>query len=189
MYLLFLFLVATILANSQTLGTLKSFEDLLYNDTILDNYAIVIDAGSTGSRAFVYKFSKYVIFERPADDRNITSTPCGKARPGLSTFTTHPDDTVAYITPLLMNAAEVIPPDKHKYTKIYIKGTAGMRVLENRDQLALWKVLSYGLNGMEKFPFTVKKETCFGTIDGYREAYYAVLSSNYLEGTIDGNLK
>ena len=174
----------------------EKIEDLLYSDTVVDNYAVVIDAGSTGSRVFVYKFSKYVYFNVTSiaeerglmSSRNITAIPCGKRRPGLSSFASRPTGAVDYIRPLLMDAAAIIPVNHHETTKLYIKGTAGMRVLDELIQKQIWQVLIEGLNKLENFPFSVKKFSCYGTIDGYREAYYAVLSSNYIEGTIDGNL-
>ena len=89
---------------------------------LAQNYAVVIDAGSTGSRAFIYEFR-----HDANGTRSISALHVQKVMPGLSSFGDHPQDAVAYLAPLLHNAASVIEPSHHSQTKVYIKATAGMR--------------------------------------------------------------
>ena len=148
-----------------------------------DSYAIVVDAGSTGSRAFIFRFS--------LDDegrRSITSIKGMKCTPGLSSFSNAPAaDIVNYLLPTFLDAAQIIPRSCHKTTKVYIKGTAGFRLLPEDEQSHIWKCLHHGLHTNRKVPFVIDKEN-LGTIDGYFEAYYAVLASNYVAGSVDGDL-
>eukprot|EP00981_Chlorochromonas_danica_P014747 scaffold8739_cov173-Ochromonas_danica.AAC.6 len=148
----------------------------------IDDYAVVIDAGSTGSRCFVF----HVIIDIHAH-RNITSHPCGKVVPGLSSFSSHPSDVVEYIAPLLQIAASRIPADHHSRTTVFIKATAGMRLLPEVRQSIIWHHLLEGLNRRTDIPFIIPADR-LGTIDGHAEAFYAVLASNYIAGSIDGNL-
>lgn len=148
-----------------------------------ESYAIVVDAGSTGSRAFIFRFS--------LDNdgrRSITSIKGMKVMPGLSSFSkSSADDVVGYLLPTFIDAAVIIPKSCHKSTKVYIKGTAGFRLLPEEDQLYIWNCLHDGLQSNKRVPFVIEKEN-LGTIDGKFEAYYAVLASNYVAGSVDGDL-
>jgi Golgi nucleoside diphosphatase len=150
---------------------------------VIDDYAIVIDAGSTGSRCFVF----HVTIDEHSH-RNVSSHPCGKVVPGLSSFASHPVDSSDYIAPLLSIAASRIPAAFHSRTTVHIKATAGMRVLSELRQSIIWNSLVEGLNRRPDIPFKVSMENV-GTIDGHAEAFFAVLASNYIAGSIDGNLQ
>jgi Golgi nucleoside diphosphatase len=152
-------------------------------DCRVEDYAIVIDAGSTGSRGFVFHITIDL-----DDSRTVTSTPCGRVFPGLSSFVTQPEKTVDIMLPLFINAAQMIPVRYHEKTQVFIKGTAGMRLLTIDEQEAIWKGLVDSLNRHEDNPFHLTMNSV-GTIDGHAEAYYAVLASNYIAGSIDGNLQ
>lgn len=145
-------------------------------------YAIVIDAGSTGSRSFIFQFC-----QDEHNERIVKSTKGKKLIPGLSSFADNPIDSVEYMLPAFIKAIDIIPKDKHLTTKVFIKGTAGMRLLSDNEQERIWKELASGLTNHKDIPFFIKYEN-LGTIDGDFEAYYAVLSSNYIAGSINGNL-
>lgn len=151
--------------------------------TKIDNYAVVIDAGSTGSRCFVFR----VVVDED-DQRMVSSYSCGKVVPGLSSFKAYPGEASAYIAPLLLNAANIIPVHKQPTTIVHIKATAGMRLISEELQKRIWKSLVYGLNYRIDVPFLIS-EFNVGTIDGHEEAFFAVLASNYIAGSIDGNLQ
>ena len=71
---------------------------------------------------------------------------------------------------------------------MYIRGTAGMRLLKEEEQERLWMTLAAGLKSHEELHLIVSEDN-MGTIDGYSEAFYGVLSANYVAGSIDGNLR
>ena len=147
------------------------------------HYTLVIDAGSTGSRAYIFVYEDDDVLET----RSVRSIQGKKAVPGLSSFSSHPQGVTDYFEPLFLHAVDIIPPEYHNETLVYIKGTAGMRLLKEEEQDAIWDSLVQGLAEHHNVPFIIQKEN-FGTIDGHREAYYAVLASNYIAGSIDGNL-
>lgn len=149
----------------------------------VDDYAVVIDAGSTGSRCFVF----HVVIDHD-DNREVTSASCGKVIPGLSSFVAYPNEASNYLAPLLHNAAQIIPSIHHISTSIFIKATAGMRLLSPDSQTKLWESVVRGINRRADIPFIISNKH-IGTIDGHAEAYYAVLASNYVHGSIDGNLQ
>lgn len=149
-----------------------------------DKYAIVVDAGSTGCRAFAFRAQ----FTSDYLKSNVTNSKIGKNYPGLSTFASNPEDAVDYMIPLLLKAKNAIPVELHSTTKVYVKGTAGMRLISEEDQSRIWKALVDGLKNSPEIPFIID-ENNFGTISGSQEAYYAVLSSNFIAGSIDENLR
>lgn len=102
-----------------------------------NRYAIIVDAGSSGSRLFVY------CFPHPKSDESILPhiTLCSddqgrsltkKVNPGLSSFASDPSSSQAYIADLLSFATHNIPSRFHSVTPVYIFATAGMRLLSER---------------------------------------------------------
>jgi hypothetical protein len=156
---------------------------LLVSYTYCDQYSVVIDAGSTGSRAYIFKFSQN------NEGKKIVESKKGlKIEPGLSSIDLNKNSLLNYLLPLIIDAKSQIPLENHKETSIHIKGTAGMRLLPNDSQDILWKLVYEVLTHNKQFPFKLRKED-LGTIDGHDEAFYAVLSSNFIEGSIDAELR
>lgn len=154
-------------------------------------FSIVIDAGSTGSRAFIFQ-----IFERFDKDgnrvsRELFSQKCKKIQPGISDLlheNLSSESLAEYMIPIFVEAASMIPSEFYESTNVYIQGTAGMRLLPEVEQNTLWESLTQGLNNHKSNFFKIDINN-LGTISGHLEAYYAVLSSNYIAGNIDANLK
>jgi Golgi apyrase len=152
-----------------------------------EGFALLIDAGSTGSRAFIYDLTE-AHEEYEAVERTVRSSKGKKVMNGLSTYVDkEPKEIMDYLAPIFLNASAQIPSEYHKSTQVYIKGTAGMRLLPEEKQEKLWSTVVEYLNKDERNPFTIYREN-LGTIDGDSEAYYAALSSNYIAKSIDGNL-
>lgn len=148
-----------------------------------EQYAVVIDAGSTGTRAFVFKLDL-----DEENERVVNSFSCGKERVGLSSFVGNPSGASDMFTDLLSKAAAIVPDHLHSQTSLFVKGTAGMRLLSEPDQELLWSVLANDLERRSDVPFHIDRRN-FGTISGHQEAFYAVLASNYIVGSIDGQLR
>jgi Golgi nucleoside diphosphatase len=141
-------------------------------------YAIVIDAGSTGSRTF--------IFNATGDQFEVIAGL--KFKPGISQFSSNLQKVADYFMPALLHAATIIPTSAQAATKLHIKGTAGMRLLDDETQASIWNAVTLNLLADERTPFSISPDN-IGTISGHLEAYYAVLSSNYIAGIIDSELR
>ncbi|EPZ34531.1 nucleoside phosphatase GDA1/CD39 [Rozella allomycis CSF55] len=87
-----------------------------------DTYAIMIDAGSTGTRIHVYMFKKC-----QGKIKSVMDEVFVERKPGLSSLS--PKEGSAQIRELLQVAVNAIPKDLHHCTKIAIKATAGLRLL------------------------------------------------------------
>ena len=102
------------------------------------NFAVVIDAGSSGSRVLIYHWPKHdgdpshllkidQLFEKGAPLVK-------KVEPGLSSFADSPQEAYVYLKPLLDFAKYHIPVGKEEATLLYVLATAGMRLIPLNDQ-------------------------------------------------------
>ena len=144
-------------------------------------HAIVVDAGSTGNRAF--------LFLVPNDDDDSRVIPIKRIsnEGGIAEFVENPSMSYTLILPLINQLLELVPDQNRPAVKFYVRATGGMRMLSESDQFKIWDAL---FNSLVNFnlPISIAREN-FGTITGDLEAYYAVVSANYLAGRIDNELK
>lgn len=89
------------------------------------DYIVVIDAGSSGSRAHIFHNNNGVV---------ETEHESYKAKPGLSSYANNPVEAGASLQPLIEFAKERIPEDKVADTPILLKATAGMRLLPDEKR-------------------------------------------------------
>jgi len=92
-------------------------------------YAVVVDAGSSGSRARVYRWPTptgivRVALQAPGVEE-INST---KIRGGLSSHSTDLQGARDHIHILLSNAAKHVPGPLQRYSPVYVMATAGQSV-------------------------------------------------------------
>ena len=149
-------------------------------------YAIIIDAGSSGSRALVYAFQT-----DPAQPtklpaiRQISNT---KVKPGLST---HSGDTQDHLwrdhfQELIDSARQAIPINLHRETPIFLQATAGMRLLPTSKRSQLLENTCKTLSKHTEFIITPCEEHV-QVIDGDTEGIYGWIALNYLTHKLDGD--
>lgn len=111
------------------------------SNTLEHNFAVVIDAGSSGSRVFVYHWPKH-----DGDPSHLLKIDqlfkngepvVKKVEPGLSSFVDKPQDAYGHLKPLLDFAKDHIPQAKHEGTLLYVLATAGMRLISLDSQQAI----------------------------------------------------
>lgn len=141
-------------------------------------YKIVCDAGSTGTRLYVYHRDGSGV-----KDVGIQEGP--KVKPGLSAQTT---STVKdYLLPNLLVAKKMIPPEFHASTPVFVYATAGMRLLREDEQANIYDSLTAGMASHPDVPFVIQREN-LKTIGGDEEGYFAALAVNYLAGRLGSDL-
>ncbi|KAH7913936.1 nucleoside phosphatase family-domain-containing protein [Hygrophoropsis aurantiaca] len=149
----------------------------------LVQYALMIDAGSTGSRIHVYKFHN--CGPSPAYEYEVFKM----TQPGLSAYKGHPTDAAQSLDVLLDEAMRVVPASLRSCTPIAVKATAGLRLLGTEDSTDILNSVRSHL--LEKYPFALPQTADRGVaiMDGKDEGVYAWITANYLLDTIRADSK
>jgi GDA1/CD39 (nucleoside phosphatase) family len=92
------------------------------------SYSIVLDAGSGGTRMFVYQLLG------EGSELQVTALTRMSVDPGLSTFVSTPELAAGYLQPLFDHAIAAISAEHHSDTPVFIKSTAGMRLVPEQAQ-------------------------------------------------------
>nr|VZI30049.1 unnamed protein product [Spirometra erinaceieuropaei] len=152
-------------------------------------YAIVVDAGSSGSRIFVYCVDTensppgeipIITLCKDAEDKPIVK----KKTPGISSFAGRTSEVEPYISDLIQLASDYIPAVAHSSTPLYILATAGMRLLTEVQQEAIWAAVRRTIK--TKFAFNFE-DSCAQTVSGLYEALFGWTTVNYLLGKLSAN--
>ena len=118
-------------------------------------YAVVIDAGSTGSRVHIFKF----LMNRRGQ-LELQFDKFDQLKPGLSSYADAPPKAAESLAPLLDLAAATIPADQQATTRVMVGATAGLRLLpDGKADLILAEVRAW----LGKRPFKVGA----GVVDGW----------------------
>ena len=154
------------------------------------DYAILFDAGSSGTRMEIYQFFSSGPSLQPSDVRQIIASP-HKVEPGISDLADDPTQVEAYMTPLLESAQQTIPEDKQASTPIFLLATAGMRLLPEDQAEAILDEVRKLFNDKEKCPFLFEDNNDARIITGQVEGIYSWVTVNFLAGVFSskGSIK
>lgn len=154
------------------------------------NYAVVIDAGSSGSRCHIYVWPPHTGDRRRLLQIRMLKDKFGKdiyrrISPGLSSNAKHPEKSFDYIYPLMQFAMQHIPTEKWLETPLYILATAGMRLLSVDVQNRILENLRVNIAKNGTFNFNAQNVQ---VITGKEEGIYSWISINYLLEKFDHSL-
>ncbi|KAK4440387.1 Apyrase [Sesamum alatum] len=142
-----------------------------------DSYAVVFDAGSTGSRVHVFAF-----------DPNLALTPIGQSyelflstSPGLSSYEHDPEAAALSLKPLLQNAVAVVPAELRAQTPVRLGATAGLRLLPGNASEAILDAVKKLLKTESSLYYRPDWVSVLGGID---EGGYQWVTINYLLRTL-----
>lgn len=139
----------------------------------LVQYAVMIDAGSSGSRVHVYKFNHC------KEEPELESEVFHMMKPGLSSFDDDAEGAVDSLEDLLNIAVDNVPTSLQHCTPIAVKATAGLRLLGAEKSERILNAIRKRLE--EKYPFPVN---AVEIMDGKEEGIYAWITVNYLLGNL-----
>jgi len=142
----------------------------------LVQYALMIDAGSTGSRIHIYKFNNCgpsAVYEY--ETFKMT-------QPGLASYSGRPEDAARSLDVLLNEALRVVPESLRKCTPVAVKATAGLRLVPGSQSADILEAVKNRLH--MAYPFPLQDEGGVVIMDGKDEGVYAWITANYLLNTI-----
>lgn len=154
-------------------------------DTPLIQYALMIDAGSTGSRIHVYRFNNC----GPTPELEHEEFKMTEKREGGSGLSSYKSDAegAAKSLDMLMDVAMKTVPDKLKScSPVAVKATAGLRMLGPEMSNKILEAVRTRLETVYPFPVVSKEKDGVVIMDGKDEGVYAWITTNYLLGKIGG---
>ncbi|KAJ8762754.1 hypothetical protein K2173_017569 [Erythroxylum novogranatense] len=141
------------------------------------NYAVIFDAGSSGSRVHVFCFDHNMDLVHIGRDLELFV----QIKPGLSAYAKNPQAAAGSLVSLLDKAESVVPQELRPRTPVRVGATAGLRALEGdasdrilqavRDLLRDRSTLKSDANGVT-------------VLDGSQEGSYQWVTINYLLGNL-----
>ncbi|CAG9791629.1 unnamed protein product [Diatraea saccharalis] len=107
----------------------------------VNHYAVIIDAGSSGSRVLAYKFRvPFTVFGQANLD--LVEEYFEQSKPGLSSYADDPAKGADTIVQLIKKAEFLIPAEKRRGTPLIVRATAGLRLLPQEKAQALLVAVS-----------------------------------------------
>uniref|UniRef100_A0ACD5XPQ7 Uncharacterized protein n=1 Tax=Avena sativa TaxID=4498 RepID=A0ACD5XPQ7_AVESA len=138
-----------------------------------NRYAVIFDAGSSGSRVHVYCF-----------DENLDLVPIGneielfkQKKPGLSAYAKDPQEAAESLVSLLEEAEKVVPVELREQTPVRVGATAGLRALGAERSEEILQAVRDLLRDKSSF----KSQPDWVTVlDGSQEGAFQWVTINYL---------
>ena len=144
-------------------------------------YAVVLDAGSSGTRAHVFRFQP-----RPGHTPRLLQKPSVlKQSPGLSAFADQPAKAAQQVEALLHWAHTLVPAGQRRDTPVVLLATAGLRLLvAQRGEAAGEAVLDACRPVLLDSQFLFRDDWAH-ILPGADEGAFAWVAANYAAGTLE----
>ncbi|CAM4541150.1 unnamed protein product [Lepidochelys olivacea] len=167
-----------------TEGATENRRDELDHPTLTTDhavfYGIMFDAGSTGTRIHIFKFT-----QKSKETPKLTHETFKALKPGLSAYADDVDKSAQGIQELLEVAKDEVPMELWKFTPLVLKATAGLRLLPgDKAQKLLDKVKEI----FQASPFFVRDD-CVSIMNGTDEGISAWITINFLTGSLNASRK
>ncbi|KAF2423673.1 hypothetical protein EJ08DRAFT_639870 [Tothia fuscella] len=156
-------------------------------------YGVILDAGSSGTRVYVYKWLNPARARKDAIPEQLHTLPelvtkkkwTLKTHPGVSTFGTNPSEVgEKHLAPLLNHALSHVPVDAVADTPFFLLATAGMRLLPEHQRARLLQEICSYTRETTKFQLP-DCDLHVQVIPGETEGLYGWIAANYLLGGFD----
>uniref|UniRef100_A0A3Q0RXF1 Ectonucleoside triphosphate diphosphohydrolase 2 n=1 Tax=Amphilophus citrinellus TaxID=61819 RepID=A0A3Q0RXF1_AMPCI len=140
----------------------------------LFQYGIVLDAGSSHTSMFIYKW--------PADKQNNTGIvtqhkECHVEGGGISSYAGKLGGAAKSLEKCLEQALEYIPKSRHHQTPLCLGATAGMRLLNIVNPSESQRIMKEVENKLRSYPFKFKEAII---LNGQAEGAFGWVTVNYL---------
>ncbi|CAC5418874.1 ENTPD5_6 [Mytilus coruscus] len=136
-------------------------------------YAVVLDAGSTGSRVHVFHF------KRTNGPLKLVREVFEQVKPGLSSYADDPKKGAESIRQLLNIALAEVPSELQPRTPVSLLATAGLRLLREGVADTLLKEVR---NLIKEYPFLLDEEEDVDIMEGADEGMFSWLTISFMTG-------
>ncbi|EOA87052.1 uncharacterized protein SETTUDRAFT_19572 [Exserohilum turcica Et28A] len=156
-------------------------------------YGVVLDAGSSGTRVYIYRWLNTNAARNKATDAQLHSLPVietdkkwtKKIHPGISTFGENPHQVgPEHLDKLLSHALKHVPLDQVSNTPLFLLATAGMRILPERQRKEVLDQVCQFARSTTQFQLP-DCDVHVQVIPGETEGLYGWIAANYLLGGFD----
>lgn len=160
-----------------------SLDDAALNQLPKETFSFLamIDAGSSGCRAHIYRFGKLGTITGPL--YVLPEHESMKVRPGLSTFADNPQDAGKSLQGLIDFMKSQVPESDWATTPIWLKATAGLRMLPPEKAEAVLDSVRAFLGDKANSPFLFRPSWA-KVIPGNEEGGFGWIAYNYLKKLI-----
>jgi len=141
------------------------------------NYLVMIDAGSSGCRAHVYRYGKLGSIDGPV--YVLPQHQSIKVKPGLSSFVNDTENAGKSLAGLVDFVKTQVPEKFWKKTPIWLKATAGLRLIDPSDADAILGSVKKYLSDAKNSPFFFRSSYA-KVIPGNEEGAFGWIAFNYL---------
>ncbi|KAI9683576.1 MAG: Golgi apyrase [Trizodia sp. TS-e1964] len=156
-------------------------------------YGVILDAGSSGTRVYVYKWLENSKAKKVASMSEMKNLPvlttqkkwAKKIKPGISAFADKPELVGPdHLESLLLHALDHVPENAVPSTPLFLMATAGMRLLPlNKQRELLSQICTYAQSTTN---FLLPDcDLHIQIIPGETEGLYGWVAANYLLGGFD----
>ncbi|KAL2529850.1 apyrase 2 [Forsythia ovata] len=140
-------------------------------------YAVIFDAGSSGSRVHVFCFDKQLDLIPIGEELELFV----QKKPGLSSFAKDPKAAADSLLVLLEKAEAAVPRELHHNTPVRVGATAGLRQLDGDTPDRILQAVRDLLKNKSTFK---SKADWVTVLDGNQEGAYQWVTINYLLGKL-----
>ncbi|GAA0184884.1 nucleotide phosphatase [Lithospermum erythrorhizon] len=141
------------------------------------NFAVIFDAGSSGSRVHVFCFDRNLDLVPIANDLELFL----QKKPGLSAYASNPVAAANSLSSLLVQAEAVVPKELRHNTPVKVGATAGLRQLQGN---ASDRILQAVRDFLKNKSSLKSKGDWVTVLDGNQEGAYQWVTINYLLGNL-----
>eukprot|EP00981_Chlorochromonas_danica_P010437 scaffold3227_cov188-Ochromonas_danica.AAC.23 len=145
------------------------------------SYIAMIDAGSSGCRAHIYRYGKLGSLQGPL--YLLPQHNSKKIKPGLSSFADDPNAAGASLSGLVDFMKSEVPASDWPVTPVFLKATAGLRMLPSNVSQEILQSVRQFLSDKSQSPFFFL-DSYAQIISGNEEGGFGWIAFNYLKRII-----